>query len=55
LDSVDFKNLIQNSVEWKPREQEDIFMMCFYAWLKSKMEKRDIYELTLELVALPEN
>jgi hypothetical protein len=54
IDSPEFKKLVESSVEWKPREQEDIFMMCFYAWLKSKVEKRNIYYLTLELVALPE-
>jgi hypothetical protein len=52
VNSLKFKNMIEASVEWKPREQEDIFMISFYAWLKSKMDKRNVYEVTLELVTL---
>lgn len=48
--SEDFKDRVENSFEWIGREQEDIFVMSFYAWLKSKMENRDLYEVTLELM-----
>ena len=39
-------NILENSAF----EKEDIFMICFYAWLKAKVESKDLYELTLELV-----
>ncbi|WP_350284299.1 hypothetical protein [uncultured Croceitalea sp.] len=45
-----FKAKVEDSFEWLGREQEDIFVMSFYAWLKAKMENRDLYEVTLELV-----
>jgi len=48
--SEDFKNRVENSFDWIGREQEDIFVMSFYAWLKSKMEEKNLYEVTLELV-----
>jgi len=35
----------------KSSEQEDLFLICFYAWLKAKMTNRDIYNTTLELVS----
>lgn len=44
-----FKEKVENSIQWKPREQEDLFLMCFYAWLKSKMNNKDLYTTTLEL------
>ena len=50
IETEKFKNKVESSIAWKPVEEEDIFLMCFYAWLKSKMESRDIYEVTLELV-----
>ena len=46
-----FKNEVENSFEWLGKEQEDIFVMSFYAWLKSKMERTNLYKVTLELVA----
>jgi hypothetical protein len=46
----EFKNEVEDSFQWLGKEQEDVFVMSFFAWLKSKMEKRDIYEVTLELV-----
>jgi hypothetical protein len=44
-----FKNEVEDSFEWIGKEQEDIFVMSFYAWLKSKMERRNLYRATLEL------
>lgn len=32
--------------------EEDIFVMSFYAWLKSKMTQRPLYETTLDLVKI---
>lgn len=46
----EFKDEVENSFEWLEKEQEDIFVMSFYAWLKSKMERKNLYRATLELV-----
>ncbi len=48
-----FMEKVEHSFNWIGREQEDIFVMSFFAWLKAKMEKRKLYEVTLELVSLP--
>ena len=45
-----FKNLVEESFEWINAKQEDIFVMSFYAWLKSKMEKNPLFETTLNLI-----
>lgn len=45
-----FKEKVEASFDWIGKEREDIFVMSFYAWLKAKMEQRDLYEVTLELV-----
>lgn len=45
-----FYNKVEGSFEWIGKEREDVFVMSFYAWLKAKMEQRDLYEVTLELV-----
>jgi len=29
---------------------EDIFILCFYAWLKSKTDKKDLYATCLSLL-----
>tara|TARA_R110002072_G_scaffold14272_2_gene59356 strand:- start:53370 stop:54830 length:1461 start_codon:yes stop_codon:yes gene_type:complete len=47
----DFSATVERSFEWIGKEREDIFVMSFYAWLKAKMEQRDLYQVTLELVA----
>lgn len=46
----EFKDEVENSFEWLGKEQEDIFVISFYAWLKSKMERENLYKITLELV-----
>ncbi len=50
ITSEKFKNKVETSFVWIGAEREDIFVMSFYAWLKSKMEKKNLYETTLELV-----
>jgi tetratricopeptide (TPR) repeat protein len=45
-----FFTLVENSFDWVEAAQEDIFVMSFYAWLKSKMERTDLYQTTLNLV-----
>ena len=48
--SVEFFDQVQTSFEWIGAKREDIFVMSFYAWLKSKMEQKPIFEATMELV-----
>jgi tetratricopeptide (TPR) repeat protein len=45
-----FKNKVETSFEWVSGQQEDIFVMSFYAWLKSKMDNENLYKTTLNLV-----
>jgi len=50
-----FKDKVENSFAWVGGQQEDVFVMSFYAWLKSKMEKQDLYQTTLNLVKISQN
>ena len=50
--SAAFKNKVESSFNWIEAEQEDIFVMSFYAWLKSKMENKPLYDTTLQLVEI---
>ncbi len=45
-----FRNKIEAALTIPPREQEDIFEMSFYAWLKAKAYGSDLYQTALELV-----
>jgi len=45
-----FFQKVEDSFEWIEATYEDIFVMSFYAWLKSKMESSDLYQTTLTLV-----
>ncbi len=47
-----FREAVIHSFSWKARVEEDIFVMSFYAWLKAKMNKTDLYQTTLELVKI---
>jgi len=53
--SPDFKSRVNSSFEWIETEREDIFVMSFYAWLKSKMDKKGLYITTLNLVKQSQN
>lgn len=53
--SDSFKEKVENSFEWIDERQEDIFVMSFYAWLKSKMEQKALYETTIQLIAKAQN
>ncbi|WGH76495.1 hypothetical protein P8625_04870 [Tenacibaculum tangerinum] len=46
----DFFDLVERSFVFVEAKQEDIFVMSFYAWLKSKMIQQPIYEVTLALI-----
>ncbi|WP_299338123.1 hypothetical protein [uncultured Psychroserpens sp.] len=48
--SEKFKNKVEHAFDWIDEKQEDIFVMSFYAWLKSKMESKPLYQTTLKLV-----
>lgn len=50
-----FKDKVENSFEWIEAQREDIFVMSYYAWLKSKMENQSLYQTTLELVKKVKN
>ncbi len=50
ITSDEFKTLVENSFEWTTPEKEDIFVMSFYAWLKSKMTKVSLYDTTMQLI-----
>ena len=45
-----FHDEVEASFEWVEAQEEDIFVMSYYAWLKSKMEKRPLFTTTLNLI-----
>jgi len=53
--SPEFKNKVEHSFDWIGPDREDIFVMSFYAWLKSKMENQSLYKTTLDLVSIAQN
>lgn len=50
LTTENFKTNLESSFEWITIHQEDIFVISFYAWLKSKLEKNGLYQTTLQLL-----
>ena len=48
--SQTFVDKVESAFDWKSPKQEDIYVMSFYAWLKNKMTKGDLYQTTLTLV-----
>ncbi len=46
----EFREWVEQTITWKSPEEEDIFHICYYGWLKAKMEGGDVYETTLELM-----
>ena len=46
----DFKDQLETTFEWITIHEEDIFVISFYAWLKSKVENNTIYLTTLQLL-----
>ena len=45
-----FHELVEHSINWKPIIEEDIFLICFFAWLKSKMYNTPLYQTTLDII-----
>ncbi len=50
-----FHDLVETSFEFVGPKQEDIFVMSFYAWLKSKMQQLPVFEVTLNLIEQAQN
>jgi len=48
--SEEYTQKIKDSFEWVDTKSEDIFVMSFYAWLRSKLIKKPVYEVTLDLI-----
>jgi hypothetical protein len=46
----DFENKVESNLNWEGDQQEDVFLISFYAWLKSKMVEKPLYVVTLELI-----
>jgi hypothetical protein len=44
-----FKEKVEKAFEWKTAGREDLFVMSFYAYLKAKMERKSIYDATVQL------
>ncbi len=49
--SQKFKDKVEFAFDWKENKKEDIYVMSFYAWLKSKIEDKNLYTTTLHLVS----
>ncbi len=47
----EFKNQVEKTIPWHHSGEEDIFLMCFYAWLKAKMTRESLYDTTIQLIA----
>ena len=45
-----FINKVKHAFVWLEAKREDIFVLSYFAWLKSKMEDKPLYTVTLELV-----
>ena len=45
-----FHDKVEDSFDWIEAKREDIFVMSYYAWLKSKMEELPLFETTLQLI-----
>ena len=51
ITSEEFLVKVKGSFEWVEAKEEDIFVMSFYAWLRSKMTQKPIYKVTLDLIS----
>lgn len=45
-----FRESVKSQFTTDSLEQEDIFMLSFFAWIKAKIKKTPLYEITLELL-----
>lgn len=53
--SPEFAQRVEHSFVWVDIKEEDIQAISYYAWLKSKMIKRDFYHVLLDLIHTPES
>jgi hypothetical protein len=51
ITTEEFREEVANGINWKSIEEEDIFFLSFFAWLKAKMNKVDIYSTTLDILS----
>lgn len=45
-----FKTKVENAFDWVKTHKEDIFVISFYSWLKAKMNKTEVFQVTLQLI-----
>ncbi len=45
-----FEAEVETTFDWKPSEEEDLFFISYYAWLKSKMTQKAVYTITLNFL-----
>ena len=50
VETKKFHERVESSIQWKRLEEEDVFRMNFYAWLKAKMTRNEVYPTLLELL-----
>jgi hypothetical protein len=50
IKSTGFQNSIDKTIISKPNNKDDLFLMCFYAWLMAKINNSDLYQTTLSLI-----
>ncbi len=50
ITTKEFYYKVESSFEWIEAKRVGIFVMSFYAWLKSKMEGQPLFETTLKLI-----
>ena len=48
--SAEFRESVEKAFEWNPKQLEDLQVLTFYAWLKSKMLNKKYYEVLVEVV-----
>ncbi|WP_044403101.1 hypothetical protein [Lacinutrix sp. Hel_I_90] len=46
-----FSEEVENAFVWIQAKREDIFVMSYFAWLKSKMKNKPLYSTTLDLIS----
>ena len=50
VDDARFRESVKSNFKTTSLEHEDIFMVSFFAWIKSKLNKTPLYETTLQLL-----
>lgn len=50
IDPIKYLEKIKESLILQKPDQEDIFAMSFYAWLKARILKTDLYKTTLQVI-----